>query len=102
MTTRKILLTCLRAALDAVDGRRAVREELARRPLHGHWHVVAVGKAAAAMAQGAVEALGAQIELAAGYVKAIAPDGGLIVVATSTPDNTFPATAVGWPLKRQG
>ncbi len=61
MTTRKILLTCLRAALDAVDGRRAVVAELVRRPVHGNWHLVAVGKAAAAMAQGAVDALGSGI-----------------------------------------
>lgn len=61
MTFRKVLLTCLRAALDAVDGRRAVQVDLARRPLHGHWQLVAVGKAAAAMAQGAVDALGSQI-----------------------------------------
>ena len=61
MTFRPVLLTCLRAALDAVDGRRAVRAELARRPLHGHWQLIAVGKAAAAMAQGAVDALGSQI-----------------------------------------
>ncbi|MEY2920307.1 MAG: hypothetical protein RL261_1612, partial [Pseudomonadota bacterium] len=68
MTTRKILLTCLRAALVAVDGRRAVHQELIRRPLRGHWHLVAIGKAAAAMAQGAVDALGSQVA------------GGVIVV----------------------
>ncbi|MCX7053937.1 MAG: DUF4147 domain-containing protein [Proteobacteria bacterium] len=61
MTPRNSLLDCYRAALVAVDGRRAVQQELTRRPLHGPWHVVAVGKAAAAMAQGAVAALDAQI-----------------------------------------
>jgi hydroxypyruvate reductase len=61
MTTRNVLLSCLRAALAAADGRCAVRTELARRPLHGHWHLVAIGKAAAAMAQGAVDALGTQV-----------------------------------------
>ena len=60
MTPRKILLTCFRAALAAVDGRRAVRDHLSSHPLRGEWHIVAVGKAAGAMAQGAVEALGAQ------------------------------------------
>jgi glycerate 2-kinase len=68
MTTHKILLTCLRAALDAVDGRRAVRAEITRRPLQGHWQLLAVGKAAAAMAQGAVDAMGSQVQ------------GGIVVV----------------------
>jgi hydroxypyruvate reductase len=45
-----------------------VQQELTRRPLRGPWQVVAIGKAAAAMAQGAVAALGAQIA------------GGVIVV----------------------
>jgi hydroxypyruvate reductase len=58
----------LRAALLAVDGRQVVQQELTRRPLRGPWHVVAVGKAAAAMAQGAVAAMGSQIA------------GGVIVV----------------------
>lgn len=60
MTSRRILLTCFRAALAAVDGRRAVRECLSSQPLRGEWHVVAVGKAAGAMAQGAVDVLGVQ------------------------------------------
>jgi hydroxypyruvate reductase len=68
MTPRRILLNCFRAALVAVDGRRAVHQELVRRPLRGHWHLVAIGKAAAAMAQGAVDALGSRIA------------GGVIVV----------------------
>jgi len=80
MTARKILLTCFRAALDAVDGRRAVREELTRRPLHGKWRLIAIGKAAAAMAQGAVDALGSQIA------------GGVIVVpAEHVPSGFNPA-----------
>ena len=71
MTARNILLECLRAALVAVDGRRAVQQELTRRSLRGPWHVVAVGKAAAAMAQGAVDALGSQV---AGGVIAVPVD----------------------------
>jgi glycerate 2-kinase len=58
MTVRDLLLDCFRAALEAVDARRVVREELLRRPLHGPWHVLAIGKAAAAMTQGATEAMG--------------------------------------------
>ncbi len=58
MNPRDLLLDCFRAALDAVDARKAVRAELTLRPLPGPWHVLAIGKAAAAMAQGATEALG--------------------------------------------
>lgn len=61
LTPRDILIDAYRAALDAVDARRCVRESLLRRPVRGAWHVVAVGKAAAAMAQGAVDALGARL-----------------------------------------
>jgi len=58
-----------------------VQQELTRRPLHGPWHVVAVGKAAAAMAQGAVAALDSQIA------------GGVIVVpAEHVPSGFNPAT----------
>ena len=58
-----------------------MQQELTRRPLRGPWHVVAVGKAAAAMAQGAVAALGAQIA------------GGVIVVPVDhLPAGFSPAT----------
>ena len=81
MTPRNILLDCYRAALVAVDGRRAVQQELTRRPLYGPWHVVAVGKAAAAMAQGAVAALDSQVA------------GGVIVVPVEhVPAGFDPAT----------
>jgi len=83
MTARKVLLTCFRAALDAVDGRRAVREELTRRPLHGKWRLIAIGKAAAAMAQGAVDALGSQIA------------GGVIVVPAEHVPSAFNPAAHG-------
>ena len=59
---RDLLLRCYRAALEAVDARACVREHLARRPLpEARWHLVAIGKAAGAMAQGAVEALGPRL-----------------------------------------
>jgi glycerate 2-kinase len=81
MTPRNVLLDCLRAALVAVDGRRVVQRELTRRPLHGPWHVVAVGKAAALMTQGAVATLDAQIV------------GGVIVVPVDhVPAGFDPAT----------
>jgi glycerate 2-kinase len=58
-----------------------VQRELTRRPLHGPWHVVAVGKAAALMTQGAVATLDAQIV------------GGVIVVPVDhVPAGFDPAT----------
>ena len=83
MTSREILLNCFRAALVAVDGRRAVHQELTRRPLHGQWHLVAVGKAAAAMAQGAVDALRSQLA------------GGVIVVPVDHVPSGFDPAAHG-------
>ena len=83
MTARKVLLTCFRAALDAVDGRRAVHQELTRRPLQGKWRLVAIGKAGAAMAQGAVDALGSQIA------------GGVIVVPVDHVPSGFNPAAHG-------
>ncbi|HWJ05304.1 MAG TPA: DUF4147 domain-containing protein [Steroidobacteraceae bacterium] len=61
MTARAVLLDCFRAALAAVDARRCVHASLTTKPLAGDWHVVAVGKAAAAMAFGAVEAMGPRL-----------------------------------------
>jgi glycerate 2-kinase len=64
---RDILLGLLRAALDAVDGRRCTRRALSgdtRRARSGHAPVwaVAIGKAAARMALGAHDALGDALE----------------------------------------
>ena len=64
---RRLLLGLLRAALAAVDGRACTREALrARLPaLHldtARYHIAALGKAAASMALGAAEALGARLE----------------------------------------
>jgi glycerate 2-kinase len=62
MHPRRLLLECYDAALRAVDGRECVRSSLASRPPPpGAWHVVAVGKAAGAMALGAAEALGDRV-----------------------------------------
>ena len=73
MNPRALLLDCFHAALAAVDARRAVQRALARHPLRGAWHVLAIGKAAGAMAQGAVDALGSQV--ARGLV--VLPEGYL-------------------------
>jgi hydroxypyruvate reductase len=83
MTPRNILLHCFRAALAAIDGRRVVQQELTRRPLRGPWHVIAVGKAAASMAQGAVAALDARVA------------GGLIVVPVDHVPTDFNPAAHG-------
>ncbi len=60
---RALLLELLQAGLTGVDGRRCVREALARArtPTGAPLWVAAVGKAAAAMAQGAHDALGEKI-----------------------------------------
>ncbi|HEX5512868.1 MAG TPA: DUF4147 domain-containing protein [Gammaproteobacteria bacterium] len=58
---RRLLQRIYRAALVAVNGRRCVREALARQPLPGPVHLIALGKAAEAMAEGASDQLGAAI-----------------------------------------
>lgn len=58
---RPLLLECLNAALAAVDARGCVVRRLARESLQGDWRMVAVGKAAGAMAGGALEALGDRV-----------------------------------------
>lgn len=58
---REELLVIFEAALAAVNGCTVVRARLQRRPPDGPVHLVAVGKAACAMARGAHEALGAGI-----------------------------------------
>lgn len=55
---RRLLLELYAAALRAVDGRTVVRRRLAHHTSAGPVHVVAIGKAAPAMVQGAVDALG--------------------------------------------
>lgn len=59
---RRALLKIYRAALDAVDGRRRVREVLAERPRPAAVRLIAIGKAAEAMAQGAFDAWEEAIE----------------------------------------
>lgn len=60
---QRLLLELLQAGLEAVDGRRCVREALAARsPQPGPVWAAAVGKAAASMALGAADALGDSLE----------------------------------------
>ena len=70
-TARRQLLGLYRAALAAVDGRRRVRESLRQGHLAPPVHVIAVGKAAVPMLQGALDALGSAV---AGAL-AVAPEG---------------------------
>lgn len=59
---RRDLLTCFQAGLSAVDGRTRVYEVLSERRPAGRAHVVAIGKAAAAMSRGALDAWKAGVE----------------------------------------
>ncbi len=70
---RQLLLDCLNAALAAVDGRRRMRAALANDAGQGSVSLLAVGKAAPAMAQGAADALGARLTRAL----VVAPDGAI-------------------------
>ena len=58
MDHREVLQHLFRAALDRVGGRPAVRHALEQDPPAGDVHLLAIGKAAAAMSQGAMDALG--------------------------------------------
>ncbi len=58
---RRDLLRIFESALAAVHGRVRVRERLLREHFTSPLYLIAIGKAAGAMAQGAHEALGAQI-----------------------------------------
>lgn len=88
---REILLDCFQAALDAVDGRRAVVRQLARERLEGDWQVLAIGKAAGSMTLGALEELGERLRQALvvtcpGHVPAeLAGHGGLRVIESAHP-----------------
>jgi hydroxypyruvate reductase len=61
---RRELLGVFSAALAAVNGRERVRRRLAANPLAGPVALIAIGKAACAMAQGAHQALGERIAAA--------------------------------------
>ena len=60
--SRRALLEIYQAAVLAVNGRNAVAERLRQAPLNGEVSLVAVGKAAQSMAEGAREVLGQRIK----------------------------------------
>jgi len=88
---RELLLELYRAALEAVGGRRRVRASLAAGARDGPVHLLAVGKAAPAMALGALDALGAAVSR------------GLVIAAEAAPrelagDARFVCLTGGHPL----
>jgi hydroxypyruvate reductase len=58
---RHDLLSIYQAAIARVSGFAAVKRYLVQHPLPGRYHLVAIGKAASAMAQGALAAMGSRI-----------------------------------------
>jgi glycerate 2-kinase len=78
---RELPLDMFRTGLAAVDGRRRVRAALAGRSRKGPVSAFAVGKAAASMMQGAVDALGDS--LVRGLV--VAPDGAIPPALSAQP-----------------
>ena len=90
--SRDLLLSLFQQSLAAVNGRRAVHAWLATHPLRGPFYMVALGKAADAMAAGALEAAGDR--LAAGLV--ITRRGFLDTVAHHDP--RVVALEAGHPL----
>ncbi|OBS10297.1 glycerate kinase type-2 family protein [Acidihalobacter prosperus] len=93
-TPRDTLLALYRAALTRVDGRHAVRRWLEDHPLEGGcWRVVALGKAASAMALGAHEALGDR--LSAGLL--VTKTGHLDAAAEADPRFGIYVAEHPWP-----
>ena len=86
-----LLLQCLGAALAAVEGRACVAGDLARRSLRGSWRLVAVGKAAGSMTQGALEVLAERVEAAVVVTKpghcpaAVANDARVRLIESAHP-----------------
>jgi hydroxypyruvate reductase len=58
---RHRLLEIFQAALDNVNGRRRVADQLSKNPLPGNVYTIAVGKASVAMTRGALDALGSNV-----------------------------------------
>jgi len=102
MDPRRLLLDIYAAALQAVDGRRAVRERLSHHAAAGPVQVIAIGKAAAAMMQGALEALGPRLARALlitrhGYADAL-PDARVRVMEADHPVPGAASLAAGRAL----
>ncbi|MCG8426878.1 MAG: DUF4147 domain-containing protein [Chromatiales bacterium] len=74
---RQDLFTIFTAALQRVEGQTAVARYLTANPLEGDWSIVAIGKAAQAMAKGAQAVLGDRIS------------GGLVISKTGHLDKNW-------------
>jgi glycerate 2-kinase len=61
-THRKLLLDLYRCGIGAVHGRGVVRDWLTARPRSGPFYLISLGKAAAAMTAGALDAAGADLQ----------------------------------------
>ncbi|MDH5184653.1 MAG: DUF4147 domain-containing protein [Gammaproteobacteria bacterium] len=72
------LLQLYQSAIAAAEGRASVRKQLPQQGLSAPVTMVAIGKAAASMAQGAVDVLGDQIEI------------GLVITKHGHADSTLP------------
>jgi len=88
---RQQLLSIYQAALRCVNGQHAVEAYLDAHPIHGVWSVVAIGKAATAMARGAQTHLGQRL------------DSGLVITkyghaAHSLPLDTWQVLESGHPV----
>ncbi len=59
---RRQLLAFYHSALKRVNGRRVIADYLAANPLQGDWAVIAIGKAAPAMVEGAQQSLGERLQ----------------------------------------
>jgi hydroxypyruvate reductase len=79
---RRDLLKIYQAGIEGVNGRRAVSAHLETHPLTGNWSVIAIGKAAQAMAQGAADVLGDRLS------------GGLVISKTGHLDPRWLASSV--------
>jgi hydroxypyruvate reductase len=75
---RENLLSIYQAALAAVNGKRCVEHYLRENPFYGEVYVLAIGKAASAMTEGAFEVLGTQIKAALVITKQGCLDRALI------------------------
>jgi len=106
MSVRTDLLDAYRAGVAAVDGRRAVAEHLAGRPLEASAvSVVALGKAAAGMLQGALDALGPRLERAlavtrVGYAGEIPSDHRIQLLESAHPLPDGRSIDAGWAVLR--
>ena len=91
LESKQILSELFYSALNAVNGRNAVEQQLMQKPIDGNVAIVAIGKAAAAMMLGAKNQLNKQIQSA------------LIITKEGHGDKTldFPCIEAGHPVPNE-